>query len=239
MLEFLIPAGASLISGLIGADSQRDTNRTNVNLGREQMAFQKEMSNTSYQRAVGDMKAAGLNPMLAYSQGGASAPMGSMPQVQNAVTAGMSSAQQSMATMAGITQMMQTQAGTDKLKAEAEKVRSETMEKDLNSARAWSELEKLHQDTRKSWAEGGKAEVDAQTAEVLKKMRELELARDSTTFSADVARRKAESELTQLEIPRSKAEAEFYKGLGEFNPMVRMLIEILRGGASARQIFRR
>ena len=66
----LISAGSSILGGVM-------QNSAAAGSVQNQMNFQQDMSGTSYQRAVADMKKAGLNPALAYSQGGASTPMGS------------------------------------------------------------------------------------------------------------------------------------------------------------------
>lgn len=74
--------------GVLGFLGNERSNTANAALSQQQMDFQERMSNTSYQRAVSDLQSAGLNPMLAYSRGGASTPQGSMATMTNSAEAG-------------------------------------------------------------------------------------------------------------------------------------------------------
>lgn len=51
-------------------------NAFNASQAQLQRDFEERMSNTAYQRAAADMRAAGFNPALAFSSGGASTPSG-------------------------------------------------------------------------------------------------------------------------------------------------------------------
>lgn len=119
--------------------SSAKANQTNIDLARENMAFQERMSSTAYQRAQEDMRAAGLNPILAATnQSPASSPSGSLAQV-DPVTARLASMLQLRSQQAQINNMNAT---TAKTLAEAKVINAQAPWSTLKG-RAVGALEKL------------------------------------------------------------------------------------------------
>lgn len=137
--------------------------------------FQEQMSNSSYQRGVADMRKAGINPILAYGQGGASTPTGSaasassasppqgrapgarptpVPRVENALGPYASSGQQIAGMINGLQQMAanidNTKANTQLAEANSRAAESNIV---LNSARAVESLQNASLRKRESITE--------------------------------------------------------------------------------------
>lgn len=91
----LIGALGGLASGFLGQSSARQQQAFNSREAQKQRDFEERMSNTQYQRAMADMRTAGLNPMLAFEQGGAGTPggaaaSGSAPDMGSVVSSALS-----------------------------------------------------------------------------------------------------------------------------------------------------
>lgn len=128
-----IAAGAAIGGAAISYMGNKKSNESNQGLNRKNREWQEKMRATQYQTAVADLRAAGLNPMLAYSQGGAGTPTPTSIPMQNEMSGAgdaVNSAGSLYRARAEVENMRaqnaQINAGTQAALAAAEKSRSDT-----------------------------------------------------------------------------------------------------------------
>jgi len=145
-MEFLSPIMGAVGSSL-GQSSANNANQSLMQQGNaynayeadKNRAWQESQRKTQYQTAVEDLKAAGLNPMLAYSQGGAKPTSGaqassvSPPKVENALGNAANSAAMASQSMNNVMQNRLIQSQINKTDTEADNIQADTVNKlDLN-----------------------------------------------------------------------------------------------------------
>ena len=188
MLGAIAAAALPAVASYFG---QQSANKTKMQIAQQQEGFQREMSNTSYQRAVADMKAAGLNPMLAYSQGGATTPVGATTQVQNALGAGVTSGQQAYQLA------LNTQQNLADIKLKTEQAGAAGSQEDLN--RANMNLSLVEAANKSAQLPGHKQFVNQVVSQI-------------GLNNAISANNSANTAKTQYEMPEAKAVGRLYAG---------------------------
>jgi hypothetical protein len=123
--------GSALTSGLMSFFGGERRNEAQAEQAAQANAFSAQQFASRYQTTVKDMAAAGLNPMLAYSQGGGSPPSGQQAQMQDTVTPAVESFNRTRATASqNAVQNAQVEnigADTENKRAQAANIRADTM----------------------------------------------------------------------------------------------------------------
>lgn len=196
-----------LISGGLSYLGQSSANAWNAAQSAEARKWQEMMRATQYQTAVKDMQAAGLNPMLAYSQGGAGNLSGAVSApAQNALGQAVSSALQARQ-LSG--QLKQMDAQNDNLAEENKQIQANTQE---SKDRAFLARQQALTEVNRSYREGAEG-IRTEQATALDKLESAArvrlLAAQARNYDANSAYTALQRLHGELDLSRARSDDEY------------------------------
>lgn len=236
-MAFFDGLGSALISGGLSFLGGSQRNESQEQQASAQMAFQREMSNTAYQRQVADLKSAGINPMLAAKLGGASTPAGAQAQIQDAVSPAVQAYQAQRMNSA---QVANVQADTENKLAQSDLIRAQTAQA---SASAWKTdadrslvIEQAREITQKLENRYWDSETDriVALANQLRQSADLMAQQGLTSVQQEVNLRALtlkileETELVHLDVKAAKALDNIGREYKQIQPIVELIKSFAR-----------
>ncbi len=156
-----LPADILTGGAVSNAKSVESTNAANFLESQRNRDFQERMSNTGYQRAVEDMRKAGLNPALSYSNGPASTPSGATATAtaprKGDIGAGLLNTARAIASQGA--DIRQVGSQTELNKAQTAVADITTQKLSANAKEAEMNIEKIKADTERSKTEARRAKI--------------------------------------------------------------------------------
>lgn len=250
LLGPILGFAGDILGGLMGGSAQRAANRTNIRLQREQRDWEERMSNTAWQRAMEDMKAAGLNPMLAVSQGPASTPNVSAASVipEDAAARGVHSA--AAKTMLALqaeqiaAQTANVQADTNNknitggiLEEQKKQAQFETDWQAIDFAggegprgaalrKLKTEIDKLREEKDIAVSESRLRRIEAEVADAISGYRIYSAQQQAQLLERQVEGQEIANILSTLGIPEAEAMATWWEAIGAASPAAKMTMSV-------------